>query len=357
MKKSHTLILLFSLLSFTRVTAQTVVEAHLDTADILIGEQVQLSVRVKTDARKRVHFPLFAAESEIVPGVEVIGNGRVDTLLHNAGKRIELQRKYTVTSFDSALYNITPFAIIENDTIRARNSVGLKVSTVKVDTTHVENFRGPHAVVDSPFKWTAHLLWLSLFLLVLTFAVFALAVRLSDKKPITRRIVIPPPIAPHKQAMAEIENIKIMPKNSREQAKEYYMRLTDILRTYIKERFGLNAREMTSQEIIDHLLRQNDPSALHELQEIFETADLVKFAKYESTLNETDRSIMQAIDFVNTTKPDETQQPRPQEKIVTLGDTKQRKLRRGMWGALLVLSLATILLGLYLMGEIIETFF
>ena len=39
-------------------------------------------------------------------------------------------------------------------------------------------------------------------------------------------------------------------------AVEYYTRLTAILRTYIEKRYGFNAMEMTSTEIIDRLLKE-----------------------------------------------------------------------------------------------------
>lgn len=336
--------------------AQTIVEARLDTASILVGEQVQLVVRVKTETGRRVVFPVYPAEAEITPGVEVVTNGRVDTTLHNAGKRMELERKYTVTSFDSALYDIKPYAVIDRDTVRSRNSVGLKVGTVNVDTTHVDQFRGPHDVVDSPFRWTARLLLVALGLCLVAALLLCIIVRLSDKKPVTRLVKVMPPVAPHKQAMAEIERVKALPKNSREEAKEYYMRLTDALRTYIQDRFGLNAREMTTTEIIDRLLHTGDPTALRELREVLEMADLVKFAKYESSLSESDRSVMQAIDFVNTTKPDESQQAQPRVEVKTLGDTKQRALRRALWVALAVLAVGGTALCAYLIWDIASTF-
>lgn len=356
MKRIITCLLLLAAL-LPHAAAQTIVEARLDTASILIGEQVQLAVRVKADARQGVRFPSFSAEQQIVPGVEVVANGRIDTTLHNAGQRLEMERKYTVTSFDSALYNIVPYVLVGQDTVKARSGVGLKVSTVKVDTAHVENFRGPHAPVDGFFVWTSRLLWLSLLLVLLAFVAFALCVRLSDKKPVTRRVVVKPPTPPHKQAMSDIEGIRTMPKASRDEAKAYYMRLTSILRTYIQARFGLNAREMTSRQIIDRLTQLDDPAALHELREVLETADLVKFAKYESTLTESDRAVMQAIDFVNTTKLEVPQDEQPRECIVTLGETKQRSLRRLMWGALALDVLAAAGLAAYLVADIWTTFF
>ncbi len=64
-----------------------------------------------------------------------------------------------------------------------------------------------------------------------------------------------------------------------------------------------------------------------------------------------------AVDFVNTTKPAATQLPKPIVKIVTPGETQQRNIRRIYWGTGLVLSLLSLSLAVYLIVEIVETFF
>ena len=350
-------ILLCLCLSTLHGFSQVVVEAKLDTADILIGQQVQLQVKATTDKRTHIIFPVYAQEDQITSGVEVVDNGKTDTLKQDGDDRITLIHRYMVTSFDSALYSLRPYVLVGGDTIAARDIVGLKVSTVSVDTAHVERFEGPDGVVEGSFVWTWRLLLLAFLLLLLVGGIFICVVRLSDRRPVTKRVVIPPAVPPHQEAMARIEQLKTARANAQVANKDYYMQLTDALRAYISGRFGINAREMTSGEIISALLHTGDETALRELREIFETADLVKFAKYESSLNETDRSLLQAVDFVNTTKPAATQLPKPVVKIVTPGETQQRNIRRIYWGTGLVLSLLSLSLAVYLIVEIVETFF
>ena len=45
---------------------------------------------------------------------------------------------------------------------------------------------------------------------------------------------------------------------------------------------------MTSTEIIDKLLEMKDKEAISDLRELFQTADLVKFAKHNPLMNEND---------------------------------------------------------------------
>ena len=66
---------------------------------------------------------------------------------------------------------------------------------------------------------------------------------------------------------------------------------------------------------------------LDELKELFYTADLVKFAKYSTLLNENDMNLVNAINFIDQTKIEN--QP-TEEKVVpklTENDIKTRQNR------------------------------
>ena len=62
---------------------------------------------------------------------------------------------------------------------------------------------------------------------------------------------------------------------------------------------------MTSSEIIDQLLEMNDKEAISDLKLLFQTADVVKFAKHNPQMNENDANLINAIDFINETKQPE----------------------------------------------------
>ncbi len=92
--------------------------------------------------------------------------------------------------------------------------------------------------------------------------------------------------------------------------KEYYTGITDILREYIEETTGIHATEMTSEECINALACKGTPAdATTFLNNIFATADLVKFAKGEPSKEEHDKTYETAVTFVqlnvNREKSDE----------------------------------------------------
>ena len=340
------LLLALSLLTF-HCQAQVTVKTRLDTAQILIGEQIQLQLQCTAQVQQKVVFPIFKPKSQLIPGIEVISNNQVDTVKMNNGRQLELTRRYTITSFDSALYSLPPMAVtVDGKTYESENIVGLKVSTIPVDTIHVDQFNPPHGVINLPFEWSWRFVEMALLIWILTIAVLILIIRYTDPRLITHRIVIHPPVPAHVTAIKEIEHIKSTPKND---TKQYYMQLTDTLRDYIEHRFGFSAKEMTTSEIIDELCTIDNAETLEELKNVLLTADLVKFAQYTASMSEQDRNLIQALEFVDTTKLEPAEQPKPRVEYVTLSGSNQQKLRMAMLMGIILLSSMSVGLLFYTM--------
>jgi hypothetical protein len=147
--------------------------------------------------------------------------------------------------------------------------------------------------------------------------------------------------------MKEIEQIKADKMVTAENSKEYYTKLTDTLRKYIEERYGFQAMEMTSSEIIERLTATQDQKALDELHQLFTTADLVKFAKYSTLINENDMNLVNAIEFINQTKlenmpTEETVKPQLSEE-----DQRSVKARRTLKALITALVVGSVILFAY----------
>ncbi len=85
--------------------------------------------------------------------------------------------------------------------------------------------------------------------------------------------------------------------------KKYQSDLTRIIRTYLEERFDINALEMTSSEIISKL--HDEPlikDNAQELKEILQIADMVKFAKAKPSEEVHESFLIKAYNFVHQTK-------------------------------------------------------
>lgn len=107
----------------------------------------------------------------------------------------------------------------------------------------------------------------------------------------------------HVRAANELDKLKAEKIWQQGREKEFYSKLTDILRRYIYEREGINAMEMTSGEILNNIRQISDVDSVYDnLKQILSTADLVKFAKYKPYPDENDLSMVNAYFFVNQTK-------------------------------------------------------
>jgi len=339
-------------LCFVSSKAQVTAEAKLDSAGIFIGQRMGITVEVSADAGQMVEMPACDSLQMLVPGVEFMNATPVDTEYVNEGKRMVLTRKYYVTSFDTALYRIPPMEVKVDGKVYKTKPMGMKVIIpFKVDTLHVDSIFPIKGEMEPPFVWEDWRLvyGLSLFSLLMTVVLIYVAVRLKDNKPIIRRIKRKKHIAPHKAAMqkiAEIKEDKTLWQG--DDSKEYYTQLTDTLRQYIRERYGFNAMEMTSFEIITKLQEVNDESAISELRELFQTADLVKFAKYSTLINENDRNLVYAIEYINQTKQEETEEQKAQPEEIVVVEPHSRMTKRLLTAGVVLASVALLLAVSYL---------
>ena len=188
-----------------------------------------------------------------------------------------------------------------------------------IDTANLQNICGPKDVWDVELTWEEYRdsVHLGIIVLFLSLALAWMVVRFVKNKPIIRIVKIKPKEPSHIAALNKIERIKnddTWRKN--DNLKEFYTRLTDALREYMHDRFGFNASEMTTNEILDYLHCIDSKENIAELKEILETADLVKFAKMSPATNENDRNMLNAIEYVNVTKNVEEEKQQPTEKRI-----------------------------------------
>ncbi len=300
--------------------AQSTVQAEISQIQMLIGHQVEIKVSALTKESAKVTFPAYKPLDMITPGIEVVKTFQMEkeALDNNSVKHTCI---YTVTSFDDTLYYIPPFVVDVDGKKIESESLALKVLTVEVDTTNMDKFFGPNDVQDNPFMWKDWelIFWLGVLAVVLFVLLLYFVLILKQNKPISLSIKVVKKLLPHQKAMKEIEQIKADKMVTSDNQKEYYTKLTDTLRIYIEERYGFNAMEMTSSEIIDRLTKAADTKGIDELRILFNTADLVKFAKYSTLINENDMNLVNAIDFINSTKLENM----PTEEVVKQELTKE----------------------------------
>ncbi|MDO8603194.1 MAG: hypothetical protein Q7O04_05050 [Candidatus Omnitrophota bacterium] len=86
--------------------------------------------------------------------------------------------------------------------------------------------------------------------------------------------------------------------------KEYYIRLSDIMRAYIESRYEIFALDRTTRELFQEM-RSKRTERLHadKINSLLEDCDMVKFAKYVPDQKEIERIHKKAEEIVNITTP------------------------------------------------------
>lgn len=357
MKILKYIFIIFFTLCSTICSAQKVfVDQSIDSVSILIGQQTHLTLSVTAKPGSRIVWPKVKTSHFLVPGIEILKQQNIVSSESDGMKKFS--RIYTLTSFDEKLYSVPALEIKVDGKSHMGKQLALKVMTVPVDTLHPNKFYPAKGVQDNPFLWKEWSLpfWLSILFIVLCLLTVYFIVRLKQNKPIVARAKIVKLVPAHQKALKAIEDIKAEHMMTSQDQKEYYTRLTDALRQYIKERFGFNAKEMTSSEIIYLLQKAGDQKGIDELRELFTTADLVKFAKYNALINENDLNLVNAAKFINDTKS-ETQEI---EKRVVPELTAQEQLtkKNRLWLKFTIYSLIVVLISLviyilYLISELL----
>ena len=316
-------IALLSLLSISSMQAQKAsAHATIQPSEILIGEQALINLQVIAPKDMEILFPIY--QDSIVAGLEVLSMGNSDTTIVDNVRTINV--KYLVTSFDSTLYYIPSMPISDGvDTIYS-NSFGLKVTAPELkDSTvaYLERMKAGEtdsidfnelqlndikSIQKAPFSWKdfLSLLWIPLIILILL-AIIGAIIYLIIKKNKKGYFFTPPPLLPpHVRAMKSLDKIKEEKIWQQERYKEFYTQLTNVLRRYINERYGINSLEMTSGEILSIIrTKAEEDSVYNNLKQVLSVADLVKFAKYKPFIDENDLSLMNSYFFVNQTKEDD----------------------------------------------------
>ena len=353
MKKTIFISLLLALFAGAAMAQNHVsVNAEIDSCQRFIGEQARIKLKVGVDANKRALLPQF--DKEIMEGVEIVEKLPNDTQILNDGKRLLITEEYVVTSFDSALYAIPPFEVLVDGEPFYSEELALAVYMVPVDTTNLEQFFPPKDI------WAVELTWddykapvgYSILFILLAVVLAWVTIRFINNKPIIRIVKLKPKLPAHVVALNEMERIKSDTGwRTAGSSKEYYTAITDALREYMNERFAFNATEMTTAEIIEELLKIKDKESLRDLRDILETADLVKFAKFNPPMNENDRNLLNAIEFVDSTKlaDSEIQQQPTEKKVVNERSVREKRL---LLLAVVLLSLATATVLALLISEL-----
>ena len=289
--------------------------AKIDTTQIRIGEQIKLSLTASAPPGVKLNFPVIP---DTLRGLEFVKRSSIDTTKSEDGKEIIYTQTANVTAFDSGFYVVEPFHfLLLNDDKPAdtlsTEALLISVRTIPVDTTR--EIKDIKATMDVPISWKEILVYVvaGLILIVLAFLIYR-EIRRRKNIPKPEPKIFTPAIPPHTLALEALKKTAEEKLWQQGNYKQYHSEISDILRVYIEGQFGINAMELTTDEIMSRF-RGNmlHAEAKQKLLMILQLADMVKFAKVIPVGHENDQSMADAVQFVMMTKPVEAKDFTEQE--------------------------------------------
>ncbi|UCF06871.1 MAG: hypothetical protein JSV33_07575 [bacterium] len=266
--------------------------------EVTIAQRVTMLLETRASEGYQVELPRFGEklhEFGIVdytnPPPELASDGVVVT-----------RRTYELEPFLSGEYRIPPMTVtfweegdttlhrVESDTITVAVTSILPEDQAGLD---IKDIAGPLSIPRNPYP----VLIIAGCIIAAALAVFLIW---RHRK---RRVEAAPIIPPHEIAYRRLENLLASGLLEEKRYKEFTTEVSDILRHYIEDRFGLRAPERTTEEFLAEagagLPVDNDQKRI--LEAFLVHCDMVKFAAHEPTQAEVKRTFETCRDFVDET--------------------------------------------------------
>jgi hypothetical protein len=276
------------------------VRTALDTTLVSVGDRLQLTVTVEHTPGGSVVWPdSLSLEPFEILGAELLAPTEIE------GRAVTGVR-LTLTIFELGDLEIPSFDFNVQGpdgsaTLVSSDPYGVTVQSVGLDEGgDIRAIRGPLGI---PIGVIYVLPWLLLLVALGLLAFWLWRRRRGGDDSATRRSVIIPRL-PHEEAYEALDRLEASDLLQRAEIKEYHIRVSEIIRTYVEGRFDVFALEMTTGEVMEGLRETGlDDDVLAAFDGFLSRCDLVKFAKLRPAPDASRRVLDTARELVDRTRP------------------------------------------------------
>ena len=300
------LFLIFALMAATGIKAQNVeVEGKVNDTKVQVGKPFTLDLSLKVPYGWFVEWNDFAIDT-LSEQIDIIKRGNVERTA-DADSNVIVKQQLALMTFDTGQIQLPAvglkYAKSFDDPMRLQaftDPVDLYATTMVVDTLQpykpiVEPLAAPISMKEV-FPW----LLVALLAVLLGLGVWFFLKRRKTHVDADGNIVRGPIIPPYDKAVGDLKRLREEKMWQSGKVKEYFSSLTDIAREYIEGQFGVNAVEMTTDDILNEIKPLHFKKETYDkLKDTMEVADLVKFAKYSASTLESDTALTSMTEFVN----------------------------------------------------------
>lgn len=280
----------------------TQAKASVDTLAIKIGAPLTYQLKVKAPITSTIKWPNF---QDSIGGFEVLKKQKLDTAVK--GELQTYTQKIKLTSFEQGRAQIPALSIPyqlssgNSDSLKT-DSFSVRVTTVKLDSgNRIKPIKG---LLDIPLTFRELLPYIlgGIGVLLLIGIGYWLYKRWKRKKQLPVSTAEPLQL-PHEKALKQLQQLEDERLWQKGYIKEYHDQLTDIIRDYLEHLLHINALELTTSEIMKELQgRALSKEQKEQLQQLFNTADMAKFAKAQPSSEENEQALAVAYAFIHETR-------------------------------------------------------
>lgn len=294
------LVLVTSLAGMRAVPAQDApsIRTTLDTAVIHVGDRLRLTVDVTHAASERVVWP----DSLTLDPFEVLDLELGEPV--TAGERITSSLVLTLTAFELGELELPSFDVtVEDGEPRTLRTDGWTVTVESVGLDEGGDIRDVKGPLSMARNW-----WLLWPWVVGALALTALALwsyrryqRRARPAAPARRTPIRPPHEIALDALMRLEQERLLDRGD---IKPFHIRISEILRVYFEGRYGIDAMELVTDEVVVGLRGAGaDDDHVETARAFLEACDLVKFAKHTPAPEASREMVPAARRLVEATQP------------------------------------------------------
>ena len=289
---------------------------------ILIADQIEYGFQLDS-VPEGTSILLFDYREHATDSLLLLRNWQIDTTARlrvrqpgskERARRYNLRGSVVIAPFEEGTYRLPDIRVLRDKDTLVFEGLDLDVKTMPVDTAtyQLHDIKGQ---MRYPLTAKEIFPWLLAFWGVAGLVVLAVCLVLVRKRRADGQSVACDPA--YIVALRELDKWRGDKFWAADKQKAYYSGITDALKTYIEDRFGVDAPEMTTAELFTALKGAEDlPAELREeLRGVFECADFVKFAKHVASDEENARALPTAVRFVTSTYQTvlEEEQQKPDE--------------------------------------------
>jgi len=292
-------------------------ELVIDKEEIKIGEQIEALLSVSFPVTD--HMTFTPVNDTLIKEIEVIERFKIDTNYTESNLSVKhFTQKLILTSFDTGYHTIPPIWFFSSTDSAKTDPLLIHVIDVPVEMSEnateenveIKDIKNIIEVDFSIVEWVKqNWYWLCAFLLLIA-AIFYYVKYLHPKWKENKARFIPAKkvIPAHEIALKKLMKLKSKKLWQSGKVKAYHIELSDIVRTYIENGFGIPALESTTGELIESLKNSKFlDQQIVLLNESLTLADLVKFAKLIPIGDENEKCYSDIVEFIHQTKPKETE--------------------------------------------------